>query len=343
MKTHFTQHAKRNTIKSQMSPQFSIALQTDKPINVYGRLAAQIEQYGFDGISVYNDMLYQPAWLPLLEIAKATDQVRLGPAAVNPFTCHPINIAGNIALIDEASHGRAYCGFARGAWLDFIGLNPPQPITAVRAAMKCVRHLLSQSTEPFTSSHYPLAGGDTLRWPNIRSDIPFLLGSWGPKMIRAGLPFTSEIKLGGTANPGAITWLKSLLDGRNVDIVVGAVTVVAEDGAAARHLAKREIALYLPVVAELDPSLHIDPERISGIKAAMNQFDVDTAVAFISDELLHKFAFAGTPDEIVSQTNALIESGASRIEFGTPHGISTDNGLRLLGEIVLPQLKKASQ
>jgi hypothetical protein len=46
---------------------------------------------GFPGVTVYNDMLYQPAWLPLLEIARHTKRVRLGPAAVNPFTSHPIN------------------------------------------------------------------------------------------------------------------------------------------------------------------------------------------------------------------------------------------------------------
>src|SRR5215468_3499573 len=93
--------------------QISIAFQTDKPISAYGPLAAAAEAYGFDCVSVYNDMLYQPAWLPLLEMARHTTRIRLGPAAVNPFTCHPINIAGNIALIDEASQGRSYLGIAR--------------------------------------------------------------------------------------------------------------------------------------------------------------------------------------------------------------------------------------
>jgi alkanesulfonate monooxygenase SsuD/methylene tetrahydromethanopterin reductase-like flavin-dependent oxidoreductase (luciferase family) len=79
----------------------SIAFQTDKPITAYGPLAEAVEQYGFSGVTVYNDMLYQPAWLPLLEIARHTKRVRIGPAAVNPFTSHPINIAGNTALIDE--------------------------------------------------------------------------------------------------------------------------------------------------------------------------------------------------------------------------------------------------
>src|SRR5579871_6760962 len=142
--------------------QRSIAFQTDKPISAYGPLAAAAEAYGFDGVSVYNDMLYQPSWLPLLEIARSTQRVRIGPAAVNPFTCHPINIAGNIALIDEASHGRAYLGIARGAWLDFLGLEPAHPVTALREALECVRHLLRRSTDPYNGQVFKLAGGDSL-------------------------------------------------------------------------------------------------------------------------------------------------------------------------------------
>src|SRR5687767_9042610 len=120
----------------------SIAFQTDQPLSAYGALAAAAEVYGFDGVTVYNDMLYQPAWLPLLEIARATRRVRIGPAAVNPFTCHPMNIAGEIALIDELAQGRAYLGMARGSWLEYVGLNPQQPVTTLREAMEVVRHLL---------------------------------------------------------------------------------------------------------------------------------------------------------------------------------------------------------
>ena len=320
-------------------PQFSIAFQTDKPINQYGPLAAMAESFGFDGVTVYNDMLYQPAWLPLLEMAHATEQIRLGVAAVNPFTCHPINIAGNIALLDEASNGRFYCGFARGAWLDFVGLQPERPISAVKEAMRCVRHLLSRTTEPFRSEIFPIAGGDALRWEAIRPDIPFLLGSWGPKMIQAGLPYVKEVKLGGSANAGAVGWLDGLIGARDVGIVVGAVTVVDEDGEAARALARREVALYLPVVAQLDPSVSIEPERLAGLKQAAENYDWDTAVNYISDELLTQFAFAGTPSEIAEQCEQLIDAGANRIEFGTPHGLNSQIGLEILGKKVLSALR----
>jgi 5,10-methylenetetrahydromethanopterin reductase len=326
----------------------SLALQTDKALAAYGALAAQAEAHGFDGVTVYNDMLYQPAWLPLLEIARHTRQVRLGPAAVNPFTCHPINIAGNLALIDEAAQGRAYLGLARGAWLDFVGLKPPHAAAALAEAFECVRLLLARSTEPFHGKVFHLAGGDSLRWDVFRSGVPFLLGTWGLRTLIACLPQIDEVKLGGTTNPRMVEHMRAKLAeacaraGRRaeaVGVVAGAVTVVDEDGDAARAAARRSAALYLPVIAPLDPTLDLEPERLARINAAAAAYDFDRAARDISDDLLRRLAFAGTPEQVAEQAAALYAAGAARVEFGTPHGLTAEEGLRLLGTRVLPALR----
>jgi 5,10-methylenetetrahydromethanopterin reductase len=329
--------------------EISIAFQTDKPITAYGALAGAVEAYGFDAVTVYNDLLYQPAWLPLLVMAQNTRRIRLGVAAVNPFTCHPINIAGSIALIDEMSQGRAYLGIARGSWLDFLGIEPAQPPRALREAFACVRHLLRQSTEPLAGKFFPLAGGDSLRWDILRPDIPMLLGAWGEQTIRACLPYVSEIKIGGTASPRVVSRMRAMIDdaavahGRDPDeirLVAGAVTVVDADGAAARALAKRKAALYLPVIAKLDPTLGIDPDLLARIDHAAANYDFERAGDLISDDLLKLLAFAGTPAQVAEQAEELFTSGAARVEFGTPHGITKEQGIRLLGERVLASLQK---
>lgn len=332
-----------------VKPGYSIAFQTDMPLAAYGPLAAMVEGYGFDGVSVYNDLLYQPAWLPLLEIARHTRRVIIGPAAVNPFTCHPINIAGNIALIDEASQGRAYLGIARGAWLDYLGLDPARPVRALREAIICVRRLLARSPEPFKGQVFRLAGGDSLRWNILRPDVPVLLGSWGKQTIRACITEIAEIKIGGTTSPAVVrkvreeTAATAVAAGRPADdvrIVAGAISVVDRDGAAARALARRKAALYLPVIAAFDPALPLEPEQLARIRSAAAAYDFERAARDISDELLRLVGFAGTPDEVAAQAAELIAAGAARVEFGTPHGLSEAEGLRLLGERVLPQLRR---
>ena len=334
-------------------PTVTIALQTDKPLNAYGPLAAGVEAAGFDGITVYNDMLYQPAWYPLMEIARATSRARIGPAAVNPFTCHPINIASQIALLDEVAEGRTYLGLARGGWLDYVGIAPERPITALREAFGGVRHLLSRSKEPYEGAVFPIAGGDALRWHIERADMPMLLGTWGEKTIAACIDHISEIKIGGSANPDVIPHFRRYIEqglakrtnaglAKSVDdigIAIGAVTVVDKDGEAARALARREVALYLPIVAKLDPSLELEPELLARIQPLADQYDFEGVGALISDELLEKFAFAGTPEDVANQALRLFEAGAERVEFGTPHGLTAETGLLLLGERVLPAIR----
>jgi len=282
----------------------SVAFQTDQALAAYGPLAAAVEGYGFDGVAVYNDLLYQPSWLPLLEMAHATRRVQLGPAAVNPFTCHPVNIAGNIALIDEAAQGRAYLGLAREAWLDFLGIEPESPITALREAMECVRRLLERSPEPYRGKVFTLAGGDSPRWQILRSDIPFMLGAWGSRAIEACAGLITEIKIGGTTNPAVVAHMREVVShaaaraGRPsaaIGIAVGAVTVVDQQGDAARALARRKAALYLPVIATLDRTLGIESDLLARINAAAAAYDFDGAASHISDDLLRRLAFAGTP------------------------------------------------
>jgi len=81
-------------------------------------LAERVETLGFDVLSVFGDLGMQPPIPALLIGAARTRRVRLGPGCMNPYTTHPMEIAGQIAYVDAVSGGRAYLGLARGAWLD---------------------------------------------------------------------------------------------------------------------------------------------------------------------------------------------------------------------------------
>ncbi len=59
----------------------------------------------------------------------------------------------------------------------------------------------------------------------------------------------------------------------------------------------------------------------------------------IPDDLLDRFAIAGDPDTVAEHSAALFAAGASRIEFGTPHGRTDDEGVELIGRKVLPSLR----
>ncbi len=326
----------------------SLAFQTNKTPAEYTTLARQAEATGFDALTVYGDLMFQPPIGPLLLMAQATTRIRLGAAGYNPYTLHPAEIAGQIATLDAVSGGRAYWGIVRGAWLDSLGLAQPRPVTTVREAIGVVRHLLARRRAAFNGEIFHLSAHNILQYDVRRAEVPLLIGAWGPRLAAVAGELADEVKIGGSANPAMVSRMRERITvgteraGRAPDavgIVVGAVTVVDEDGAVARRKAKAELALYLPTVAALDPTVAVDPELLARVRAATERGTPNEAAALISDSLLRPFAFAGTPADIITQADELFAAGASRVEFGTPHGLSDALGVRLLGERVLPALR----
>lgn len=61
----------------------------------------------------------------------------------------------------------------------------------------------------------------------------------------------------------------------------------------------------------------IEPELLSRVKAAAARYDFDRAARHISDALLRRVAFAGTPDEVAEQALELFNAGVGRVEFDT--------------------------
>src|SRR5699024_10133329 len=126
---------------------------------------------------------------------------------------------------------------------------------------------------------------------------------------------------------------------RAVRVCAGAVTVVDEDGARARALAHREVAMYVDVVARLDPTVQVEEELLVQLRALLAEGRAEDAGGLLSDDLLDRFCRAGTPSQVVESTLRLAAAGADRVEFGTPHGLTGVGGIQLLGSAVLPAVR----
>ena len=255
-------------------------------------------------VSVFADLLYQPPLPALLEMARATSRVRLGAACLNPYTLHPYEIAGQVAALDAASGGRAYLGLARGAWLGAIGIDAASPAAATCARPPRWSVRCCPATRPVSRGRStgwrPAPGYAPRRRP---ASPPLLLGTWGPR----GPPWPAR-------SPTSSRWAAprarrssrqarhrvaaaSLAAGRvpgGVRVVAGAVTVVDRDGAAARRRARSEVAKYLAVVARW--TLRAGCRPVSpAIRRLVATGDDAAAGALIPDDVLDRFAFAGTP------------------------------------------------
>ncbi len=325
--------------------ELSIALQSDEDLATYAGLAPRIEALGFGTVSVYGDLLYPSPLLPLITMARVTRRIRLGPACLNPYLLHPFEIASQLHMLDVASGGRAYLGLARGAWLEAAGIGPERPVRRLREAVDVVRYLFSGDDGGYRGEIFRVEPGVRLAYRPVRREVDLVLGTWGPLGTSLAGEVAAEVKIGGSANPAVLAPArKSLARGEaragrppgETGLVCGAVTVVDEDGASARRLARAEVATYLPVVASLDPSSGLDAAGLATMQRLARAGDHEGAGRLVPDAVLDRFAFSGTPDQVAAQVEALFEAGATRVEFGTPHGITAARGLELIGRRVRP-------
>jgi 5,10-methylenetetrahydromethanopterin reductase len=318
--------------------ELGLGLQTDKRPGEYAPLARLAEDAGFAVVTAYNDLWFQPPLPALLEIAAATSRVRVGPSCVNPFTTHPVELAGQTAVLDAASDGRAFLGLARGSWLAALTVDQSAPVTAIREAWEVVRRLLAGDDSGFTGRRFSLPPGERLRYRVRRREVPLLIGAWAPRLAAFAGEAAAELKVGGTANAELVPVMRERIGKPDVGIVLGAVTVVDDDGDRARRIARREVAAYVDVVAELDPTVAVDPELLGRARALLASGDRQGAGALLSDELLDRFAFAGTPAQIVEHVESAFAAGALRVDLGTPHGEPERRGVELLCREVAPRL-----
>jgi len=328
-----------------------LAFQSDKHPSEYERLAAGAEHFGFDVLSVFGDLYFPPPLPALLAMARATSAVALGPACLNPYMLHPVEIAGQMAALDLASGGRAYLGLCRGAWLGDLGTDQRTGPGTVAEAAAIVAALLSGDRTGVAGAHFVLPPGAALKRRPLRGSLPLLIGTWGPRLCAIAGAIADEVKVGGSANPAMVPLVRGWADagvtaanrtGGGAGIVIGAVTVVDEDGRLARAQARREVAMYLDVVGRLDPTVEMPPGLLDELGRALRASGPATAASLVPDGVLDRFAFAGTPDAVAEHAIAVLGAGADRVEFGTPHGTSAERGLELLGARVLPAIREAT-
>ena len=94
--------------------------------------------------------------------------------------------------------------------------------------------------------------------------------------------------------------------------------------------------MYLDVVGALDPTFTVPADLLHRIRHELRVSGTDAASRLVPDDVLDRFAFAGTPEAVATHALEVLGAGASRIDFGTPHGTSDDHGLELLGAAGAP-------
>ena len=327
--------------------QLSVGISGGKPLSEYIELARLVEGYGFHTLSIFDDLMFKPAWPILFTVAPHTTRIRLGPSICNPYLTHPAVLAEYATLLDEATGGRAYFGVGRGAFLDFVGVDTPRPITAVRETIDIARRLWRGDRTPYEGKVFQAGADAYLQWQPLRSEIPIMVGTGGPKMCRMAGGVADEVKAGGSWSIAYSRYMWEHIAagakemGRapgDVGLVLGPLTAISEDREAAEQAARHTLAFYLPYLQPMPAYVGVEQEEIDRVQAATSAGDYEGAAALLSANARDNFARYGNAHDCIEQIERMVaETHVSRIEFGMPHGPDgSAAAIHLLGEKVLP-------
>ena len=326
--------------------QIGLGVQGDLPMDRYAHIGKAAEAAGFDTLAVFADVWFLPPIVPLTVIATHTEHIRLGPSCLNPYTLGPSEIIGQVAALDAVSGGRAFLGLTRGAWLDGVGISQARPLALLRDVLELFPRMLADDRSGYQGSVLTIAPGQHLQYPVPRNRIPIMVGTWSPRLSALAGELADEVKIGASASPAMAAkvrdWIvpgaeKAGRDPGEVGVVVGAVTVVDDDGEQARRRARTQVARYLNVVGAMDSTAVVSAELVAEVDAELAAGRVEAAGDLVPDEVLDAFAFAGTPEQVADHALACYAAGATRVEFNSPY--TMDGTLDLLADKVLPLIR----
>ena len=133
-------------------------------------------------------------------VPRVTERIKVGSGVVNNWTRNPALLASTFSTLDDLAPGRVILGI--GAWWDplaqKVGIDRPQPLTAMRETVEAVRALLADETVTYDGEFVHLDGVelDYVHQERRPKDVPIYIGATGMQMME----LTGEIADGVVLN-----------------------------------------------------------------------------------------------------------------------------------------------
>jgi len=162
-------------------------------------MALLAEDVGFDSVWVGDHLLYRSdagargpweAWSVLAALGAVTKRVLVGPLVASTSFHSPAMLAKKAATVDEISDGRLIVSLGAG-WnrteYDAFGFSFDHRASRFEEAFTIIRSLLQGDKVDFEGAYYTIEGCELLPRPRIGGP-PLMIGSQGPRVLRAALP-----------------------------------------------------------------------------------------------------------------------------------------------------------
>ena len=165
-------------------------------------MAQRAEVLGYDSLWVGDHLLYRnpgdrskgpwEAWSMMAALAAVTDRVEIGPLVACTSFHSPAMLAKKAATVEEVSGGRLVLGLGAG-WnqpdYDAFGFPYDRRVARFEEAFTVIRTLLRDGAIDFAGEFYAIKDCELLPRGPRPGGPPLMVGSQGPRMLRATLPY----------------------------------------------------------------------------------------------------------------------------------------------------------
>lgn len=164
------------------------------PWREYREMAVLAEQVGFDSIWLGDHLFYDKpegligpheCWTLMAAIAAVTDRVLLGPLVTPTGFRNPAMLAKMAATVDEVSGGRLVLGLGSGWYrreFEGFGHAYDNRVSRFEEAFGIIVDLIRTGRADLDGRWHRAADAHLV--PPARPDLPIMLGSTGPRMLR---------------------------------------------------------------------------------------------------------------------------------------------------------------
>ena len=283
-------------------------------------------------------------------IARETKRLTVGWGIISPFTRHPVQVAMDARLVQEAAGpDRFILGFGTSKiFLNNARMQTSRTLGPMRDAVEIVRGVLGGSAFEYVGETWSASVPALQAEAHAPRDVPpVYVAATAPKMQALAGEIADGCLTPSITTPAFVRYTRGNV-AADIDIGCTIVASIHESDRGAGRDGAREIAgMYLAnkvqnIQGAADTLLDlagIEQDEIRPVAEAMEQGGRLAAKAKVSDALLDKCKpIAGTPDECIAAIEEYRDAGCTHVMLEL-WGANRREQIRLFGEKVLPNVR----
>ena len=283
-------------------------------------------------------------------MARDTDRLTIGWGIISPFTRHPVQVAMDARVVQEAAGpGRFILGFGTSKiFLNNASMQTSKTLGPMRDAVEIVRGVLGGGRFAYTGSTWNADVPALQDGAHTPRDVPpVYVAATAPKMQALAGEIGDGCLTPSITTPAFVRYTRGNV-ASDIDIGCTIVASIHETDRDAGRDGAREIAgMYLAnkvqnIQGAADTLLDlagIEQAEIRPVAEAMESGGRLAAKAKVSDALLDKCKpIAGTPEDCIAAIEEYRDAGCTHVMLEL-WGERRHDQIRLFGERVLPAFR----